>query len=87
MYRTLKVYKKLKRLTYLTLTPSLACSRKKRLGIYRLTIYSWTLGPNSVVTYRLITPSLVVPFAYPDRSPLSAMDYIHNYRVEGQFVT
>ena len=78
MYRTLKVYKKLKRLTYLTLTPSLACSRKKKIRYIQtndIFVDAWSYS-NSVVTYRLITPSLVVEnvgFAYPDRSPLSAM--------------
>ena len=33
MYSTLEVYNKLKSLTYLTLTPSLACSRNKQVGI------------------------------------------------------
>ena len=77
MYSTLKLYNKLKRLTYLTLMPSLACSRKKTSRYIQtndIFVDAWSYS-NSIVTDRLISPSLVVenvPFAYADRSPLAA---------------
>ena len=45
MYRTLKLYIKLKSFNLPHLDAVFALlEKKKRLGIYRLTIYSWTLG-------------------------------------------
>ena len=77
MYSTLKLYNKLKSLTYLTLMPSLACSRKKTSRYIQtndIFVDAWSYS-NSIVTDRLISPSLVVenvPFVYADRSPLVA---------------
>ena len=81
MYRTLKLYNKLKSLTKLNL-PHLdavfGLLEKKKIRYIQtndIFVDTWSYS-NSIVTDRLITPSLVVenvPFAYPDRSPLSAM--------------
>ena len=75
MYSTLKLYNKLKSLTYLT---RLWFAREKKTSRYIQTndifVDAWSYS-NSIVTDRLISPSLVVenvPFAYEDRSPLAA---------------
>ena len=78
---------KLKSLTYLTLTPCLACLRKKNKKKIRYIqtndIFVDALSySNSIVTDRLIFPRLVVEnvlFAYPDRSPLSAIHRAYYY--------
>ena len=45
VYRTLKLYIKLKSFNLPHLDAVFASHDKKRLGIYRLTMYSWTLDP------------------------------------------
>ena len=75
MYRTLKLYKKVN-LPHLDAVFGLLENKNIRyIQTNDIFVDAWSYS-NSVVTDRLISPSLVVeivPFTYPDRSPLSAM--------------
>ena len=77
MYSTLKLYNKLKplNLPHLDAVFGLLEKRTSRyIQTNDIFVDAWSYS-NSIVTDRLISPSLVVenvPFAYPDRSPLSA---------------
>ena len=71
MYRTLKVYNKLN-LPHLDAV--LGLLEKKTSRYIHISVDAWSYS-NSIVTDRLISPSLVVenvPFTYADRSPLAA---------------
>ena len=74
MYNTLKLYNKLN-LPHLDAVFGLLEKRTSRyIQTNDIFVDAWSYS-NSIVTDRLISPSLVVenvPFAYPDRSPLSA---------------
>ena len=74
MYHMLKLYMKLN-LPHLDAVFGLLEKRTIRyIQTNDIFVDAWSYS-NSIVTDRLISPSLVVenvPFAYPDRSPLSS---------------
>ena len=79
VYRTLKLYIKLKSFNLPHLDAVFALLEKKKKTIRYIQtndifVDAWSYS-NSIVTDRLVSQSLVVenvPFTYPDRSPLSS---------------